>query len=655
MENEKELKNRRHKLVSSLSGEEVDFRELLIDLNLEEQYTEYTRRSVGICDGLRDRIPKLIGDELFIEGKKSAAKEWMLTNWFSEIFTHMMGVRHEYLDAQPDHGYVLKKLETKSMSGTAAKPDGAVYYSDYLNTKLDSIHMLIEAKIREHINGPNDDALGQMADYAQLVWQNQPTRTFVPVVFLHGVWVDLVIFARCGYRYARLGQYISNSEDSSNRSTKIALKTIHRLWFFMIQPPERFGHFVCVSQGWKYLRFEGSRSNTTVEYNTDISSDRVDIKKLFKRDVPISRRAAYVLGVNYRGGKAVLKLSWAPVERQPEGALYDILAREKIECLPEVYRSGIIVRDFLGYRLEYILMEDCGESLHTFFSRCGQMANRESFLYDCASNVIKNVCACLLQAAKVGVFHRDVSTGNITIREGKVFLIDWGFGKVVSSTLDERIKQEINSAWEIDLDKITHNEDARDNVTGTVLFMSIRVLMGLTSRSVFDDIESILYVVLVVLSHIGLSKSEANVSEMGKVSHRHQAYWKTGCMLDGDNYLSSFGVSKCSDSLRCLLDDLRRMLFVQEGKFIGKKLLSCKFDDRMANEGALKKILGNVLYVKCFPVSDLASSNAEGSNASRKRKSETEDVTDTDNINASKMPKTQGNQENLDPDDVFSP
>ncbi|KAJ2396398.1 hypothetical protein GGI05_001141 [Coemansia sp. RSA 2603] len=566
MENEKELKNRRHKLVSSLSGEEVDFRELLIDLNLEEQYTEYTRRSVGICDGLRDRIPKLIGDELFIEGKKSAAKEWMLTNWFSEIFTHMMGVRHEYLDAQPDHGYVLKKLETKSMSGTAAKPDGAVYYSDYLNTKLDSIHMLIEAKIREHINGPNDDALGQMADYAQLVWQNQPTRTFVPVVFLHGVWVDLVIFARCGYRYARLGQYISNSEDSSNRSTKIALKTIHRLWFFMIQPPERFGHFVCVSQGWKYLRFEGSRSNTTVEYNTDISSDRVDIKKLFKRDVPISRRAAYVLGVNYRGGKAVLKLSWAPVERQPEGALYDILAREKIECLPEVYRSGIIVRDFLGYRLEYILMED------------------------------------------LGVFHRDVSTGNITIREGKVFLIDWGFGKVVSSTLDERIKQEINSAWEIDLDKITHNEDARDNVTGTVLFMSIRVLMGLTSRSVFDDIESILYVVLVVLSHIGLSKSEANVSEMGK-----------------------------------------------EGKFIGKKLLSCKFDDRMANEGALKKILGNVLYVKCFPVSDLASSNAEGSNASRKRKSETEDVTDTDNINASKMPKTQGNQENLDPDDVFSP
>ncbi|KAJ1718390.1 hypothetical protein LPJ53_006545, partial [Coemansia erecta] len=231
-----------------------------------------------------------------------------------------------------------------------------------------------------------------------------------------------------------------------------------------------------------------------VRFSEEVSSNRVDIVGRFEGEIPISRRTAYLLTVKYRGRNAVLKLAWTPVERQPEGALYDILARQEIDCVPKIYRSGIVVNAFLGYRLEYIIMEHCGEPLHAVFAKDGQDTTKEGFLYTTAVNVIQKVCACLLQAAKAGVYHRDVSAGNITIRDGKVFLIDWGFGKVAPATLNGSTKELVNTAWNIDLDKITKYENARDGVTGTVLFMGIRVLMDLTNRSVFDDIESVLYV-----------------------------------------------------------------------------------------------------------------------------------------------------------------
>ncbi|KAJ1720426.1 hypothetical protein LPJ53_004952 [Coemansia erecta] len=618
------------------------------DLNLMKEYAEYNRDTSGICDGLRSKIPTLVGSTYLINGKKDTVKEAMLFKWFGQVYKHMTGVKHKYLDNQPNHNYVFKKHETKPVTGTLSKPDGVVYYGSYLKKDFGSVHMIIEAKVKEYANGPSGEALGQMADYAQLVWQNQPTRVFVPVLFLHNFYVDLVVFARCGYRYTRLGSYISNTDDDEDIDPDV-LETIRRIWFFLIQPPEKFGHFVCVSTGSKFLRFEGDTNNTTVRFSEEASNDRVDIVGRFEGEIPISRRTAYLLTVKYRGRKAVLKLAWTPVERQPEGALYDILKREKIDCIPEIYRSGVVVNDFLGYRLEYIIMEHCGEPLNTFFAKYGQNATKEDFLYSCASNVIRNVCACLLQAARAGVHHRDVSAGNITIHDGKVFLIDWGFGKVALTTLNGRTKELVNSAWNIDLDKITQYEDARDGVTGTVLFMGIRVLMGLSGRSVFDDFESVLYVVLVSLSHIGSSKPATELSEMGKVCHRNQAIWKYGCMTDSDDYPTYFGVFRCSKSLRQLLDALHKMLFLQNDVLIGGKLLKCKVDERKDYKEDLIQILGEDLYGVCYPDSTLDASDAEGSSVSLKRKSESTGTTGADSNKEFKVSKKQGSQENVDP------
>ncbi|KAJ2783693.1 hypothetical protein GGI15_002487 [Coemansia interrupta] len=464
---------------------------------------QYDRNTTDICDGLRGKIPKLVGSSYSINNIKDNVKEHMLFKWFGQIHKHMKAVKHPYLDDQPDCRYEFVNHESRHISGKEAKPNGVVYYGNYIEQNPSSIHVIVEAKVKEYANGPSGEALGQIADYARLVWQHQPTRMFVPVLFLHNVYADLVLFARYGYRYARLGHYISKAEENDDHATMRVLDTIRRLWFFFIQPPERFGHIVDVSREVKYLRFEGNTRSTIILRDTTVSDNTIEIGERIETKVAVHRRTAFLLKVKYRGHAAVLKLAWTPVERQPEGALYDVLKRQRIDCVPEVYRSGIVIPDFLGYRLEFILMEDCGESLYTKFQSDGPIEAKEKSLFTHAENVVRKVCVCLLQAAQVGVVHRDISAGNITLRDGKVFLIDWGFGKVIPAKLNGQIKQQVNAAWGIDLDQITENEDARDGVTGTVLFMGIRLLMNLKKRSIFDDLESVLYAVLAMISHIG--------------------------------------------------------------------------------------------------------------------------------------------------------
>ncbi|KAJ1861755.1 hypothetical protein LPJ73_000946 [Coemansia sp. RSA 2703] len=632
----------------------MQYTSLITQLGLKSEYGLYKTKSANICDDLRERIPTLVKKTFYTQNTATAIEECMLVKWFEDIYHYLKSLDHTlYLSSPPSNRYIFNNHETTKIPNTSIKPDGVILYGDLRSKGIETVHLVIEAKVEEGGNCTFMEALGQMAEYAHCIWKAQPTRVFVPVVYLYGTSIDLMLFARCGYRRVPLGDYLYNSRVVDKDRTDMVVNSIRDLWFLLIQPPEKFGHFVGVSEEATYLTFEGDKKLTTVKRVISETEDTLEIKGRIPRTVGISLRTAYLLVVKYKGNDAVLKLAWTPVERQPEGALYDILQRGEVDYIPHIYRSGIIVSDFLGYRLEYILMEYCGKPLASLFKTDAVSSAKKNKLFSDAGHVIRKVCACLLQAAKAGVFHRDVSAGNITIRDDKVFLIDWGFGKVVSTTLSAHTKERVNSDWNISLDMITRNEDARDGVTGTVLFMGIRVLMGLTSRSVFDDIESILYVVLVALSSIGSSKSLTNVSEMGKVCHRNQALWKIGCMANSCNYLSNFGVSECSNSLRQQLDALREMLFVKNGEFIGGKLQNDCDDMREVSEDVLRAILGDAIYDKCFPESRLTVSKDEESNSSLKRKFETTAITDTGSAMTSKMPRNQINQENIDPDDVF--
>ncbi|KAJ2861048.1 hypothetical protein FB639_005551, partial [Coemansia asiatica] len=70
-------------------------------------------------------------------------------------------------------------------------------------------------------------------------------------------------------------------------------------------------------------------------------------------------RIAYIAKGKFNGKAAVLKLLWTSVDRLPENAVYEMLLREYIEGIPRMFRRGLLIEDFGGFRLEFMIMENC--------------------------------------------------------------------------------------------------------------------------------------------------------------------------------------------------------------------------------------------------------------------------------------------------------
>ncbi|KAJ2397513.1 hypothetical protein GGI05_000603 [Coemansia sp. RSA 2603] len=100
----------------------------------------------------------------------------------------------------------------------------------------------MEAKLAPYECGLPIEVLGQMAYYAQCVWNEQFTRTFVPIIFLHGINMDIYLFACSGNRRVVLGRYIKDVKNPMEDAVLSIIDTIRDLWFLLIQPSERFGH-----------------------------------------------------------------------------------------------------------------------------------------------------------------------------------------------------------------------------------------------------------------------------------------------------------------------------------------------------------------------------------------------------------------------------
>ncbi|KAJ2490693.1 hypothetical protein GGI11_009191, partial [Coemansia sp. RSA 2049] len=335
-------------------------------------------------------------------------------------------------------------------------------------------------------------------------------------------------------------------------------------------PSDKFGHIVDVSkEKATYLSFGGTRRNATVAVAASNTPRVVKINNTICQQTDVYRRVGYICDIKFEDKKAVLKLSWTPVSRLPEGAVYDVLRLNGVEGIPEIYSSGIICADFLGNRLEYIIMEHCGDSLTTYFEGKHKkdawlpVENSRNL-----TNIVRDVSACLIQANSAGVMHRDISMGNITVRGDKVFVIDWGYARFIDRSISDDVRSHINDTWGIDVNSHALTEKEQDPMTGTTCFMSIRVLAAAKTRSLWDDIESLFYVVLGCL-FTGF-KGEFKPDEAPGFEHasnKKSALAKAGS-VGASRYASAFGAANTYKELLNVTDKLRTILFYRDGKCI---------------------------------------------------------------------------------------
>ncbi|KAJ2495099.1 hypothetical protein IWW47_004246 [Coemansia sp. RSA 2052] len=360
------------------------------------------------------------------------------------------------------------------------------------------------------------------------------------------------------------------------------------LYYLITLPTERFGHFCDVSDGYKYLRFVHRSDDSvlaTAESLPSQTDDSVSLAGYCKRHVRPRGRLAHVFRTTYKGNDAFLKLSWTPVDRMPEGAVYDILRRTGVDGIPLVLASGLLKEDLFGYRLEYLVLEDCGSSVAEYLKLKHSDGLHSNELGSQVMNIVRATLRCLVQArVKGNVLHRDVSMGNIMVGSGgAVKVIDWGYAKVIDEdSLDSgdasttgnwgRLLEETALRWRYASKVVLRNEKAHDPLTGTPLYMSIPVLAGAKVRGLADDIESLLYVVMDALSELQPKKDDVACG-FETHDHRMQAMIRVGCLSSVEIFPRFFGISSCSDKLRQLLRDLRGFLFVNSSGYIASDLI----------------------------------------------------------------------------------
>ncbi|KAJ2596333.1 hypothetical protein GGF39_003495, partial [Coemansia sp. RSA 1721] len=607
-EKENKRNDRREALVKQMHQiKSVDFDLFLRELGLEQKFNRFAADAESKLDYASLCRPYVIKeqvkleemenpDDCYLEYAKAidgvSNQEERLVNCFIVLLEAIGDKAEESGFPNSRYGYI--DCQKNAVRGSTHRPDIAVYCVNDTTRRFDAIHMVVEAKTRSFPNNISRDNIGQIADYVYSLWKVQITRKFVPVIFLHGASLSLLVFFRTKTIRVDLGEAFFENEMPNDFEIQRINIVLARLHFLLTLSPAEFGHICDFTEKPDQLCFSsGSATSSTevgisdhlqesalamVKADPFEGSDVFNLGQTFDRRISLRGRIAYTVKGTFKGEEAVLKLSWTSIERLPENAAYDILAKSRVEGVPSRLGKGLIFANFMGYRLEYMVLEDCGEPLSQALKRLHQIDRLGRFPGYVVS-IIKQVAACLVNAYVEGIVHRDISDGNIAVRRLSTNaidarVIDWGYSKDTMFESDRSAK--VARLWHYDSKQVGNNEMAHDPFTGTPRYMGISTLFGSTFRNVVTDIESLFYVVLDALRTIYTLPN----SEEGPVGFIHHerldvlGHIRVSCIRFDDNWLADFGILKAyvPGELLRVLQAMRQFLFFNDGTYIGTDL-----------------------------------------------------------------------------------
>ncbi|KAJ2734752.1 hypothetical protein IW152_002075 [Coemansia sp. BCRC 34962] len=344
-----ELVLRRQKLMRDLEGrgKSMGFLKLLDKLGLADAYETYNE-SVPI-----ESFESLADSSLVIHQSTSTGSEAAYVDTFKKLLdslsakVDMTALPTEYQKTP----YIYKDNQAQAVRGSKLKPDLTLYQKVSETQAVSTAQIVIEAKQQISETAASCKHLGQFADYALEIWKHQPLRTFVPLLLLLGCDLYLVVFTREGYYSAEMGQVLYRCEEGLTTGVYTVRLGLRKLWFL--------------------ARYD----------NKDV----------------------------------ILKISSTPTNRFPEGALYDVLATKDandnllVSGIPHVYMSGILANDVDGYRVEFLLMEDCGKTIVEFFADLRQSEVSAAEIANKAKKCVSSVIQTLAEARHVSVLQRHFS------------------------------------------------------------------------------------------------------------------------------------------------------------------------------------------------------------------------------------------------------
>ncbi|KAJ2032082.1 hypothetical protein IWW57_000396, partial [Coemansia sp. S610] len=583
------LDERRAKLANALEGLEskILITALFDKLGLRSAFKAY-ESAVGDMFSLKSKDFRAILGKALVTGEAPPEKAYV-RQLLSVVQFMDVCAKRKSSKQKPQMVYNARDCQDVSPDDTKLRPDVVFSFPTIGTATFREAYLFLEGK--KHRSGSDiaSKVLTQLADYVLALWECQPTRTFVPILFLHKSELDLFVFTRKGYFRASIGTVLLTEHcDREIMSTRIS-QSLQHLWFLLTLPANRFGFLFNSPAIPVNLKIDTSAIPTTVEETGNLGDDSVHVEAPIARPVSIVGRCSYLFNAKYGGESAVLKLTWTRTGRLPEGAVYRVLEHHGVSNIPKIFKSGVIVKDFAGYRLEFLVMEHCGTPMVTHVQGMS-MGYMSMFLVD---KLVKSSIVCvsttLTEALAANVLHRDVSADSITIKDGTAHVICWGYAKLISPPSDLDLRAETAKYWCFDWDKALKPTPAKDQSIGPALYVSSRLLLQAATRGIYDDLESLLYVTLDTLSN-RLRAGKPNEQPVGFafLNSPSMAMARLACTQSDSRFLSFFGVDLLRIStLEDVLNAMRRFLFCDDGSHLLSRILDGrdfprKFDRRAA-------------------------------------------------------------------------
>ncbi|KAJ1680205.1 hypothetical protein EV182_000476 [Spiromyces aspiralis] len=525
--------------------------------------------------------------------------------------------RHSNPTSRSPHKYYVYDTHASLLGDTKMKPDALV--STDGRKWLGAAELVVEFKKAEDFGADTArqnmlEIYAQLGKYACHAWAGQPTRRFVPIFLVHKLQVDLFVFARHTVYRANVGSALAGEPlneviaglflfllSGEKTNLGVALPPMSgSAWAALFSSPcqglfcQRLGIKIDYKEQIQQQRQHQSTSPRSKNHPT---TSHFEVNNVVDRSrVDLFGRIAYLAYGTFADSsgkrtKAVLKFVRREAIRQAEGEAYGVLHRKKVPHVPELLLSGYADEWDSGI-LECLVVADAGQSLRDYPIDDVDTRRDPKLL----ERIAMVVTRCLWDASQAGVHHRDISIGNICVDEdGIVHVIDWGCARVEPETLQD-YRDELAEKFPGNpslsslpaAKKVANEEKKHDPFTGTPYFLGIRVLLQHTLRSVVDDIESLLYVLIYFVVKDMETFENAPVWEKG-LPAKQQALLKASAFIDIDDFYTWMGLNDLEEPCLKLLQEFVRHLFIDKNKgisILGRVLNDAKTDPRALYDSA---------------------------------------------------------------------
>ncbi|KAJ1764141.1 hypothetical protein LPJ74_006709, partial [Coemansia sp. RSA 1843] len=499
-----------------------------------------------------------------------------------EIYQDRLGVLMSIIDAhvrsKPNGTVRLKWKDTHSeVMSNKRKPDGVLHVCETgFSKEWADVAVSFEAK-SDSFNSSSKELRGQiLANFRDMAY-DQPRRYSIGFGLSKGGELCVYLCKVNKVYYTRLGRIpcLGAPEDEVDSAIMFLLLLYRQL------PKDHYGFLVpkdcgifdpfCASDilGFSHPNHDGllKKACLVVQGNGAFSGRR--------RKIVGSRSWLYstITSAEAEASReqCILKLHWC-LRDLSEARIHKRVMEMNVPHTPQLIDSATIQIDATNaYIGEILLIEDSGIEINRF------LISLDSSSVHRVVDIFAGYLHTLLVAATGDkgeyILHRDISAGNLLVKDSKPYVIDWGCGLIAKKN-GPRIPSTVSAV-------------------GTAPFMGIRVLSSSNCRSLLEDLESMFLVLSYCLWNKygdggGTIRKDAFARMWnGALDPDDMIDTRNKWLTKNDKYWGMMNIQKCPNFLKMLAIGMYDLLFSGYGAFISD-LAGMPIDPRLAEFKAEK-------------------------------------------------------------------